>query len=78
MVQVSRPTMVQFNVSHGTISKMKVIKPIAQGFNIPGNNIIIKDHFVDAMPLNGSRDTTASFPFVCPLLSPDSPLLTLS
>ncbi|KIM28546.1 glycoside hydrolase family 28 protein [Serendipita vermifera MAFF 305830] len=63
MVQKSRPTMVQFNVSHGTISKMKVIKPVAQGFNIPGNNIIIKNHFVDAMPTNGSRDLTASFPF---------------
>ncbi|PVF94155.1 pectin lyase-like protein [Serendipita vermifera] len=59
----NRPYMVTFNVNGGTISRMKVIKPIAHGFRIPGKNIVIKDHYVDAMPSNGTRDTAASFPF---------------
>ncbi|CAG7850819.1 Probable exopolygalacturonase C; AltName: Full=Galacturan 1,4-alpha-galacturonidase C; AltName: Full=Poly(1,4-alpha-D-galacturonide)galacturonohydrolase C; Flags: Precursor [Serendipita indica DSM 11827] len=58
-----RPQLATFNVTKGWISKIKVIKPVAWGFNIPGVNITITDHFVDAAPGNSTRDSTISFPF---------------
>ncbi|KIM29881.1 glycoside hydrolase family 28 protein [Serendipita vermifera MAFF 305830] len=58
-----RPQLATFNVTNGSISKIKVIKPVAWGFNVPGVNITIKDHFVDAAPNNSTRDSTVSFPF---------------
>jgi hypothetical protein len=33
------------------------------GWNIPGSNILIENHFVDARPDNSTRDSTISFPF---------------
>lgn len=62
--QENRPRMVLYDVDGGTIANMKVIKPIAHGFSIPGSNIKIKNHYVDAIPNNGTRDTSTSFPFV--------------
>jgi hypothetical protein len=52
-----------FNVTGGLLRDLKVIKPIAWGWNLPGKNILVKNHFVDAMPNNGTRDDTISFPF---------------
>jgi hypothetical protein len=54
---------VSFNVTNGKIANINVIKPIAAGFSVPGTNITIRNHFVDAMPVNGTRDQTTSFPF---------------
>lgn len=62
-VRTSRPLMVMFNVSTGTVSKIKMIQQIAHGFNVPGKNIKITDHYVDSVPTNGTRDSPASFPF---------------
>ncbi|CAG8651226.1 7968_t:CDS:2 [Acaulospora colombiana] len=62
-IRTKRPQLATFNVTNGSIAKIKVIKPVAWGFNIPGTNITIKDHFVDAAPTNGTRDLTPSFPF---------------
>lgn len=61
--QILRPQLATFNVSGGLLRGLKVIKPIAWGWNIPGQNILIEDHFVDAKPDNGTRDDTISFPF---------------
>ncbi|KAG8799632.1 hypothetical protein FRC17_007077 [Serendipita sp. 399] len=58
-----RPQLATFNVTNGAIANIKVIKPIAWGFNIPGANVTIRNHFVDAAPKNGTRDLTPSFPF---------------
>ncbi|KAG8903194.1 hypothetical protein FRC01_009292 [Tulasnella sp. 417] len=60
--RILRPQLATFNVSAGTISNIKVIKPVAWGFNIPGTNVKVTDHFVDAAPNNGTRDQTTSFP----------------
>lgn len=62
-LRILRPQLATFNVSTGTIQNIKVIKPVAWGFNIPGTNIKVTDHFVDAAPNNGTRDQTTSFPF---------------
>ncbi|KAG8903248.1 hypothetical protein FRC01_009279 [Tulasnella sp. 417] len=60
--RILRPQLATFNVSTGTISNIKVIKPVAWGFNIPGTNVKVTNHFVDAAPNNGTRDQTTSFP----------------
>ncbi|KAG8993617.1 hypothetical protein FRB90_000651, partial [Tulasnella sp. 427] len=62
-LKVLRPQLATFNVSTGSIENIKVIKPIAWGFNLPGTNLKVKNHFVDAAPNNGTRDQTISFPF---------------
>ncbi|KAG9033790.1 hypothetical protein FS837_002384 [Tulasnella sp. UAMH 9824] len=61
--RILRPQLATFNVSTGSISNIKVIKPVAWGFNIPGTNVKVSNHFVDAAPNNGTRDQTTSFPF---------------
>lgn len=35
-----------------------MIKPVAWGWNLPGKNIRVENHFVDAKPDNGTRDVT--------------------
>ncbi|KAG8949362.1 hypothetical protein FRC04_008597 [Tulasnella sp. 424] len=62
-LRILRPQLATFNVSTGTIQNIKVIKPVAWGFNVPGTNVKISNHFVDAAPNNGTRDQTTSFPF---------------
>ncbi|KAF9444955.1 glycoside hydrolase family 28 protein [Macrolepiota fuliginosa MF-IS2] len=61
--RILRPQLATFNVTNGLLRKLKVIKPIAWGWNLPGKNLRVEDHFVDAAPHNGTRDTTVSFPF---------------
>ncbi|KAJ2915343.1 hypothetical protein MD484_g5079, partial [Candolleomyces efflorescens] len=58
-----RPQLATFNVTNGFLSNLKVIKPIAWGWNLPGQNIRVENHFVDAKPENATRDDTQSFPF---------------
>ncbi|KAF8918384.1 pectin lyase fold/virulence factor [Mucidula mucida] len=58
-----RPQLGTFNVTNGLLRGLKVIKPIAWGWNLPGQNIRVENHFVDAQPNNGTRDNTVSFPF---------------
>ncbi|KAG8808731.1 hypothetical protein FRC17_003805 [Serendipita sp. 399] len=60
---VARPLMVTFNVATGTISKLKMIKPVAHGIRLTGTNIVVTKHYVDAKPANGSRDSPVGFPF---------------
>jgi hypothetical protein len=52
-----------FNVTNGLLSGLKVIQPVAWGFNLPGNNIRVENHYVHAKPTNGTRQDTWSFPF---------------
>lgn len=61
--RILRPQLATFNVTNGVLRDLKVIKPIAWGWNIPGTNVQISNHFVDAAPANGTRDDTTSFPF---------------
>lgn len=61
--RILRPQLATFNVTNGLLRKLKVIKPIAWGWNLPGRNLRVEDHFVDAAPHNGTRDNTVSFPF---------------
>ncbi|CAA7262631.1 unnamed protein product [Cyclocybe aegerita] len=58
-----RPQLATFNVTNGLLRGLKVIKPVAWGWNLPGKNIRVENHFVDAKPDNGTRDDTVSFPF---------------
>ncbi|KAF9017680.1 pectin lyase-like protein [Hymenopellis radicata] len=58
-----RPQLGTFNVTNGLLRGLKVIKPVAWGWNLPGQNIRVENHFVDAQPNNGTRDNTVSFPF---------------
>ncbi|KAG6827924.1 hypothetical protein H0H87_003324 [Tephrocybe sp. NHM501043] len=58
-----RPQLATFNVTNGFLKNLKVIKPVAWGWNLPGQNIRVENHFVDAAPNNGTRETTTSFPF---------------
>ncbi|KAL0952793.1 hypothetical protein HGRIS_007018 [Hohenbuehelia grisea] len=58
-----RPQLATFNVTNGLLRNLKVIKPVAWGWNVPGQNVRIENHFVDAAPNNGTRDNTVSFPF---------------
>lgn len=55
--------MATFNVTNGLLSGLKVIKPIAWGFNIPGTNVRVENHYVYAKPDNATRQDTTSFPF---------------
>ncbi|PPQ63463.1 hypothetical protein CVT24_004995 [Panaeolus cyanescens] len=60
--RILRPQLATFNVTNGLLRGLKVIKPIAWGWNLPGQNIRVENHFVDAMPNNGTRtDTVVSF-----------------
>ncbi|EJD50151.1 hypothetical protein AURDEDRAFT_199573 [Auricularia subglabra TFB-10046 SS5] len=61
--RILRPQLATFNVTNGLLSGLKVIYPIAWGFNLPGKNIRVENHYVWARPTNGTRDTTTSFPF---------------
>ncbi|KAJ8502997.1 hypothetical protein ONZ45_g11243 [Pleurotus djamor] len=61
--RILRPQLATFNVTNGLLRKLKVIKPIAWGWNVPGQNVRIEDHFVDAAPSNSTREQTVSFPF---------------
>ncbi|EKM76209.1 hypothetical protein AGABI1DRAFT_131529 [Agaricus bisporus var. burnettii JB137-S8] len=61
--RILRPQLATFNVTNGLLRKLKVVKPIAWGWNLPGKNLRVEDHFVDAAPHNGTRDNTVSFPF---------------
>ncbi|KAG9217737.1 hypothetical protein CCMSSC00406_0003574 [Pleurotus cornucopiae] len=61
--RILRPQLATFNVTNGLLRKLKVIKPVAWGWNLPGQNIRVEDHFVDAAPDNSTRDSTVSFPF---------------
>jgi len=56
--QILRPQLATFNVTNGLLHKLKIIKPIAWGWNLPGKNLRVEDHFVDAAPHNGTRDDT--------------------
>ncbi|KIY61614.1 glycoside hydrolase family 28 protein [Cylindrobasidium torrendii FP15055 ss-10] len=58
-----RPQLATFNVTNGLLRSLKVVKPVAWGWNLPGKNIRVENHFVDAQPNNGTRDDTTSFPF---------------
>ena len=49
-------------MTNGQIANIKVIKPIAWGFSITGQNIQITNHFVDAAPDNYYLGQTTSFP----------------
>ncbi|KAJ7859017.1 pectin lyase fold/virulence factor [Mycena olivaceomarginata] len=51
--QTLRPYLATFNV----------IKPVAWGWNLPGTNLRVENHFMDAAPDNGTRWNTVSFPF---------------
>ncbi|KAG8732497.1 hypothetical protein FRC10_000888 [Ceratobasidium sp. 414] len=62
-IRTLRPQLATFNVTNGYITRLKVIKPVAWGWNIPGKNILIENHMVDAKPVNSTRDSTISFPF---------------
>lgn len=60
--QTLRPQLATFNVTNGLLRGLKVIKPVAWGWNLPGQNIRVENHLVDAKPDNGTRDdTTVSF-----------------
>ncbi|TEB18255.1 pectin lyase-like protein [Coprinellus micaceus] len=61
--RVLRPQLATFNVTNGLLRNLKVIKPIAWGWNLPGQNIRVENHFVDAAPNNATRDDSGSFPF---------------
>ncbi|KAG6916825.1 hypothetical protein DXG01_005210 [Tephrocybe rancida] len=56
--RILRPQLATFNVTNGFLKNLKVIKPVAWGWNLPGKNIRVEDHFVDAAPNNGTRDST--------------------
>ena len=56
--QILRPQLATFNVTNGLLRGLKVIKPVAWGWNLPGKNILVQNHFVDAKPDNGTRDNT--------------------
>ncbi|KAF4586193.1 hypothetical protein EYR38_010467 [Pleurotus pulmonarius] len=56
--RILRPQLATFNVTNGLLRKLKVIKPVAWGWNLPGQNIRVEDHFVDAAPDNSTRDST--------------------
>ncbi|KAF8064192.1 pectin lyase fold/virulence factor [Lyophyllum atratum] len=56
--RVLRPQLATFNVTNGLLKDLKVIKPVAWGWNLPGKNIRVENHFVDAAPKNGTRETT--------------------
>ncbi|KAH6911974.1 pectin lyase fold/virulence factor [Coprinopsis sp. MPI-PUGE-AT-0042] len=62
-IRTLRPHLATFNVTNGVLKNLKVIKPIAWGWSVPGKNILIQNHFVDAQPNNATRDDTVSFPF---------------
>ncbi|TFK29078.1 pectin lyase-like protein [Coprinopsis marcescibilis] len=62
-IRTLRPHLATFNVTNGVLKNLKIIKPIAWGWSIPGQNIHISNHFVDAKPDNATRDDTISFPF---------------
>ncbi|KAJ7717574.1 pectin lyase fold/virulence factor [Mycena metata] len=75
-VQTLRPQLATFNVTNGQIhsagpsspwlpltTSHKVIKPVAWGWNLPGTNTRVENHYVDAKPDNGSRWDSVSFPF---------------
>jgi len=53
----SRPHLISFNVTNGTIQNFKSRKPIAWGMQVSGNNITITSPVIDAV------SSTASFPF---------------
>ncbi|KAL0571248.1 hypothetical protein V5O48_010718 [Marasmius crinis-equi] len=53
-----RPQLATFNVSNGLLRGLKVIKPIAWGWDLPGQNIRVENHFVDAKPDNATRQST--------------------
>ncbi|KAJ7242664.1 pectin lyase fold/virulence factor [Mycena rebaudengoi] len=38
-------------------------QPVAWGWNLPGTNLRVENHFMDAAPDNGTRWNTVSFPF---------------
>ncbi|KAJ3523956.1 hypothetical protein NMY22_g11209 [Coprinellus aureogranulatus] len=61
--RVLRPQLATFNVTNGALRNLKVIKPIAWGWNLPGQNIIVQNHYVDAAPGNATREDSKSFPF---------------
>ncbi|KAJ7200260.1 pectin lyase fold/virulence factor [Mycena rebaudengoi] len=61
--QTLRPYLATFNVTNGLMRNLKVIKPVAWGWNLPGTNLRIENHFMDAAPDNGTRWNTVSFPF---------------
>ncbi|KZV87819.1 putative endopolygalacturonase [Exidia glandulosa HHB12029] len=61
--RILRPQLATFNVTNGLLSGLKVIYPVAWGFNLPGKNIRVENHYVWARPTNGTRDVTTSFPF---------------
>jgi polygalacturonase len=54
---VSRPHLMNFNTTNGSIRHFKSRKPIAWGCQLSGNNIDISDTVIDAY------STTGSFPF---------------
>ena len=56
--QTLRPQLATFNVTNGLLRNLKIIKPIAWGWNLPGQNIRVENHFVDAAPVNGTRSDT--------------------
>ncbi|KAG6821856.1 hypothetical protein H0H92_000473 [Tricholoma furcatifolium] len=60
---VLRPQLATFNVTNGHMKNLKVIKPIAWGWCLPGKNLHVEHHYVDAKPTNATRDDTISFPF---------------
>ncbi|KAJ7229494.1 pectin lyase fold/virulence factor [Mycena rebaudengoi] len=56
--QTLRPYLATFNVMNGLMRNLKVIKPVAWGWNLPGTNLRVENHFMDAVPDNGTRWNT--------------------
>lgn len=61
--RILRPQLATFNVTNGVLRNLKVIKPVAWGWNVPGANVRIYDHYVDAAPENTTRIDSVGFPF---------------
>ncbi|KAJ7789565.1 pectin lyase fold/virulence factor [Mycena olivaceomarginata] len=57
-VRTLRPQLATFNVTNGLMRNLKVIKPVAWGWNLPGTNLRVENHYVDAKPDNGTRWNT--------------------
>ncbi|KAK7029855.1 glycoside hydrolase family 28 protein [Favolaschia claudopus] len=57
-VRTLRPQLATFNITNGLMRNLKVIKPVAWGWNLPGTDLRVENHFVDAKPDNGTRWNT--------------------
>ncbi|KAJ7793013.1 hypothetical protein B0H14DRAFT_2623284 [Mycena olivaceomarginata] len=46
------------SLDESLMRNLKVIKPVAWGWNLPGTNLRVENHYVDAKPDNGTRWNT--------------------